>query len=260
MCYAYKPVYGQDGTVYKVPHREFQIMARDGLIVVEDDGYHYAKDTVGVIAHRGGEIVAIPMRWDLIPRDFLKNENLALAEVIRKKNSRARNPATGKAWGFSSFNARSETVNTLWSFKRSWNGGYRCVLPVASFKERPNMEGAPKEFQGNEYELFLDRTYYLAGIYDTWESKSGETLDSCTVLTASSAGHSLLESIWHERIPVLLTEEQVEQWLDPGTSPAKAMQMCLKLDPSKMRAERLERKPSPEKPRNPSLLDGLTEG
>jgi putative SOS response-associated peptidase YedK len=245
MCYAYKPVYGHDGTVYKVPHREFQLMARDGRIEVKPDGYHYAKDTVGVLAYRGGEITAVPMRWDLIPKDFLKNGNLTLAEVIKKKNSRAKNPATGKAWGFSSFNARVETVGGLWSFRRPWNNGLRCVVPVASFKERPNMEGAPKEFQGNEYELLLDRTYYLGGIYDLWESKAGETLESCTVITTSSQGHSLLESIWHERIPVILTEAQVEQWLDPKVGPAQAMQLCLPLDPAKMRAILQEKKAPP---------------
>jgi putative SOS response-associated peptidase YedK len=182
------------------------------------------------------------MRWDLIPKDFLKNGNLTLAEVIKKKNSRAKNPDTGKAWGFSSFNARVETVGGLWSFRRAWNNGLRCVVPVASFKERPNMEGAPKEFQGNEYELLLDRTYYLGGIYDLWESKAGEKLESCTVITTSSRGHSLLESIWHERIPVILTEAQVEQWLDPEVGPAQAMQMCLPLDPAKMRAILQEKK------------------
>ena len=245
MCYAYKPVYGHNGTVYKVPHREFKLMVQDGRIETKTDGYHYAKDTVGVLAHRGGEITAVPMRWDLIPKDFLKNENLTLAEVIKKKNSRAKNPATGKAWGFSSFNARAETVGKLWSFRRPWNNGLRCVVPVATFKERPNMEGAPKEFQGNEYELLLDRTYYLGGIYDLWESRAGERIESCTVITTSSQGHSLLESIWHERIPVILTEAQVEQWLDPKVGPAQAMGMCLQLVPAKMRANLQERKAPP---------------
>lgn len=253
MCYAYKPVYGHDGTLYKVPHREFQIMIRDGRIVPGSDGYHYARDTVGVLALRGSVIAALPMRWDLIPRDFLSEENPTLEQMVRKKNSRAKNPTTGKAWGFSSYNARMETVDQLWAFRRSWREGRRCAVPVASFKERPNMENAPPEFRGREYEILLDGTFYLAGIHDTWESRNGGSLDSFTVLTLDSKGNPLLESIWHERIPVLLTEAQVQSWLDPGMTPEAAKRMCVRWDADRMRAVPLE-KPA-EAPAQPSLFD-----
>ncbi len=234
MCYAYKPVYGLDGTIFKVPFREFKELTQDGSIILKPDGYHYAKDTVGVLVHAKDGIKAMPMRWDLIPKDFLWNEKLTLAETIKKKNSRAKNPQTGKSWGFSSFNARVETVTTLWSFRKPWNDRHRCALPVAAFKERPNMEEAPKEFQGKEYEIALNGVFYLGGIYDTWVSATGESLDSCTVITLSSEGNSKLRSIWHERIPLILEEANVEEWLDPKVSPARALQMCLRLDEAHM--------------------------
>jgi putative SOS response-associated peptidase YedK len=234
MCYAYKPVYGSDGEIYNVPSQEFKRLIRDGIIVSKPDGYHYAKDTVGALIRRNGELTIVPMRWDLVPKDFLRDGKFSLAEMIKKKNSRAKNPQTGRAWGFSSFNARVETVGELWSFRKPWNNGMRCVLPVAAFKERPNMEGAPQEFQGKEYEIALDRTYYLGGLYDTWESATGEKLDSCTVITLSSEGNGLLKSIWHERIPLILTETQVGKWLDPKIGPAQALQLCLPFDQSRM--------------------------
>ena len=84
MCYAYKPVYGLDGTIFKVPFREFKELTQDGSIILKPDGYHYAKDTVGVLVHAKDGIKAMPMRWDLIPKDFLWNEKLTLAETIIK--------------------------------------------------------------------------------------------------------------------------------------------------------------------------------
>lgn len=258
MCYAYKPVYGIDGTLYRIPHGDFQRQVRDGRIVPGADGYHYAKDRVWVLVRGGPGIETRPMRWDLLPRDFLKGENATPEEAEKKKNSRARNPATGKSWGFNSFNARLETVDGLWSFRKPWREGLRCAVPALAFKERPNMEDAPVEFRGREYELVLGEMHYLAGIHDSWAAPAGGRIDSFSIITMSSRGHSLLESIWHERIPVLLKESQVEQWLDAKTTPEQASGICRPLPASEMRALRLERAPpagnlSP--PADPSFFD-----
>jgi putative SOS response-associated peptidase YedK len=258
MCYAYKPVFGADGTRYTIPHGDFQRHLRDGRIVPGPDGYHYAKETVWVLARGGEGIESALMRWDLVPRDFLKGENVSPEEAVKRKNSRARNPATGKSWGFNSFNARLETVNELWSFRKPWREGLRCAVPALAFKERPNMEGAPNEFRGREYELVLEGPQYLAGVHERWKSPGGGTIDSFSILTVSSRGHSLLESIWHERIPVLLKEAEVEQWLDAKTTPENAFRLCRPLPPAEMRAERVDRLPpagNQAPPASPSFFD-----
>ena len=146
MCYAFKP-----GTLpgIRIPNTN------------TSDGFHYAKDDVPVLL-AGGE--ARLMRWDLIPRGFLYSESLTLAEAIRKKNSRAVNPKTGKTWGFSSYNARIETVETLWTFKEAWRDRNRGAIPIEAFRERPDMDGMPEEFKGREYEIRLDQTYFLAAL------------------------------------------------------------------------------------------------
>jgi putative SOS response-associated peptidase YedK len=201
MCYAYKPA--------PLPG-----------IQVPGEGFYYAKDTVPVFL-AGDEVRA--MRWDLVPRGFLRLEKATLAEAIRKKNSRAVNPETGKSWGFSSYNARIETLEKLWTFKEAWRDGNRGVIPVEAFRERPNMEGAPEESKGREYEIRLDRPRFLAALFDTWKSRDGETLESCTVITGPSDAVPELQNIWHERIPILLSAEACEAWLDPATSPGTAL-------------------------------------
>jgi putative SOS response-associated peptidase YedK len=232
MCYGFKPLYHKEGGgAFMVPLHELYEMELAGKIIEKPDGYHYAKDTVGAITAAG----ARSMRWDLIPAFYLQGENLTAAEAIKKKNSRAKNPATGKSWGFSSFNARVESVATLPSFRGPWAKGQRCVLPTVGYKERPNMDGAPKDFQGREFEIVLDGTYYMAGLWDAWQSRAGEAIESCTVITMSSEGHALMRSIWHERIPILLTEAEAAEWLDPTAAVRQALKLCKQLNPEKMR-------------------------
>lgn len=234
MCYGYKPVRDIDGSISLVDPKEFRKMVQSGTIKISPDGYHYAKATVGVILFRAGGLQVAPMRWDLIPRDFLSQyPELTLAEAIQKKNSRAINPDTQKAWGFDSFNARKETLASRPAFRKPWKEGLRCVMPAEAFQERANMDGAPTEFKNRSWEITLDRPAYMGGVWDRWERR-GETLDSCTIITMDSEGHKVLRSIWHERHPLLLTETQAVEWLDPKTTMERARQMVMQFDPDRM--------------------------
>jgi len=243
MCYAYKPVTDSQGRIWKVPHKEFERLYREGKIVPNGiDRYHYAKATVAVFLLRDGEPAVLPMRWDLIPRDYMiEHPELTLAEVIKKKNSRAKNPDTMKPWGFDSFNARKETLASRPAFRQPWKEGKRCVMPLQAFQERANMDEAPAEYKNRSWEIELDRPAYLGGIWDHWERK-GESLDSCTVITMDSEGHEKLRSIWHERHPLILTEDQVDEWLDPKTTPDRARQMVMQFDPERMKVREIVKK------------------
>jgi putative SOS response-associated peptidase YedK len=248
MCYGFYPVKGTEGGTDWVDRQEFFRLEREGKIVIRKDGFHYARDTVGSVLFRDHEFQVKPMRWDLVPRGFLAEESdLTLPDILKKKNSRAKNPVTGKSWGFDSYNARIETVASLWSFKQPWQEGLRCVLPAIAFKERPNMDGAPAQFKGKEYEVKLNGTYYLGGIYDTWERK-GQSLDSCSVLTMSSEGNAKIRRIWHERIPIVLTEQEALQWLDPKTTPDQAMKLCKLLSADNLEIIEVQKISKAEKP------------
>lgn len=226
MCYAYKFVRKSDGTYAAFTHTETQRLLREGKIKEDADGYHFARDTIPALIQVQSELKVVPMRWDLIPSGYLKGDKLTIPEVVKRKNSKAKNPATGKSWGFSSFNARLETVRSLPSFREPWIKGQRCVIAVDAFKERPNMDDAPKEFTGREYEVGIQETMFFAGLWDSWTSKDGDVLNSCTVITMSSEGIEPLRKIWHERVPVLLEEESCVEWLDAKTNPDIAFKMC----------------------------------
>ena len=253
MCYAYKPVRGEDGTIYKVPLREFRLLELQGLIKPSPDGYHYARSTVGVILMQDGVVKMLPMRWDFMSRDYLAAyPQFNLAEALRKKDSRKENPDTGKPWGFEAYNARMETLRTRFSFKAAWKEGRRCIIPATAFKERPNMEGAPLKLRGREYEINLDQPYFLGGIWDKWE-RGEESLYSCAVITMDSAGLKKITDIWHERHPFLMTREQADAWLDPATTPTGAYKMIRQLDDAHMDVREINTKPQI------SLFEGLEE-
>lgn len=247
MCYAYKPVRSASGVIYKVPLKEFRRLEQEGLILPSIDGYYYPKATVGAIILEDDEYKVVPMRWDLIPRDFMKEHpEFDLATVLKKKNSRAKNPDTQKAWGFDTFNARRETLASRPAFRQPWKEGLRCAMPTTAFQERANMEGAPTEFKNRSWEIELDGTYFMGGIYDVWE-RNGKRLESCTVITMDSEGHEKIRSIWHERHPLILKEDQLDEWLDPSTTPDRAQQMIMQFDPARMNIREIIKPAKPPK-------------
>ena len=108
-------------------------------------------------------------------------------------------------WGFPSFhgksviiNARSETVHEKPMFRSSVDTR-RCVIPSTGFYEW-NCE--KKKFL---YTLPDSPLLYMAGIYNRFEGGN-----RFVILTTDS--NSSVRDV-HERMPVVLATEQVEEWL-----------------------------------------------
>ena len=53
----------------------------------------------------------------------------------------------------------------------------------------------------------------MAGFWETYSDASGGEIDTAAVVTTIANG--VLASI-HDRMPVILSREDVEQWLDPS--------------------------------------------
>src|SRR5688500_3023828 len=107
MCFAYQPATpAASGKIFQVQQTSFLQLLLDGKVQPPSDGFLYAKATVGAILFEEDEYKVVPMRWDLVPRDFMRDHpEFDLAAILKKKNSRAKNPDTQLAWGFDSFNA-----------------------------------------------------------------------------------------------------------------------------------------------------------
>ncbi|WP_285661316.1 SOS response-associated peptidase [Actinorhabdospora filicis] len=102
------------------------------------------------------------------------------------------------------FNARSETVTSLGSFKNAFKRR-RCLVPADGWFEWQKLEDGSKQ----PYFITYDdgEPMVFAGLWETW----GEgPIMTTTILTA--AAHGGLEDI-HERMPLVLPPDAWASWL-----------------------------------------------
>ena len=108
-------------------------------------------------------------------------------------------------------NARSETVHAKPSFRSAFRER-RCVIPVNGwFEWRPESRGKQPYWLRPENEALFS----LAGI---WESggRSAGSVDTFVILTMPAA--ATIADI-HHRQPLILDDEAMEAWLEPGPAP-----------------------------------------
>ena len=146
------------------------------------------------------------MRWGLIP-SWAKDASMA----------------------FKTINARAETVAATASFREPFKS-QRCLIPADGFYEwqRNGKTKQPYCFEVNDGELFA-----FAGLWDRWRNPQGELIESCTILTTTP--NSLLADI-HDRMPVILSSDNYDLWLDPAfRSTASVTEMLKPFDAALMR-------------------------
>lgn len=143
-----------------------------------------------------GEI--LDMRWGLIP--FF---------------------ARGRAGGYSTINARAETVATSPAFRTAWKRGQRCLVPAEGFYEwHVNPDGRKQPF----YVRLADQTVFaFAGLWDRSVPADGEPIESFAILTV--AANPLMAEIHNSkaRMPVILRAEDWEPWLRAPPPQAQAL-------------------------------------
>lgn len=105
-------------------------------------------------------------------------------------------------------NARAETLQEKPSFKHALKRR-RCLVIADGFYEWAK-EG--KKTYPVRVSLKSGEPYSMAGLWEQWiDPQSREVLRSFTIITTSA--NELLAPI-HERMPVFLTEENEDNWLD----------------------------------------------
>ena len=132
---------------------------------------------------KGGERIAEIMRWGLIPR---------WAKDIKV--------------GYSTFNARADSVSTKPAFRDAWKRGQRCLVVTDGFYEWRKSDKQPFAIGMTDDGLMV-----MAGLWDLWISPQGEKIKSCVVITceANEAVGAL-----HDRMPVILRSRDYDRWLD----------------------------------------------
>jgi putative SOS response-associated peptidase YedK len=137
--------------------------------------------------------------------------------------------AKDMSYGNQTVNARSETVTTKLSFSDSVRYR-RCLIPADGFYEwkKSGKVRQPYLFEVDKGELFA-----FAGLWDEWKNPEGKIIESCTILTTTP--NTLLADI-HDRMPVIVTSDKYDLWLNPEVEDFAAVREILKpYDPSSMR-------------------------
>lgn len=126
---------------------------------------------------------------------------------------------------YSTFNARSETVETAASFKTPWAKRQRCIVPADWVVE-------PDWRSGKSVPTAISRSdgepMGLAGLWDRWLDKTtGEVVHSFTMLTINADTHGLMRNFHRpddeKRMVVVLPEDRYEDWLSASLPEAKSL-------------------------------------
>jgi putative SOS response-associated peptidase YedK len=119
--------------------------------------------------------------------------------------------AKDRSFGSKAFNARAEGLMERPAFK-GLVARHRCVIPATGFYEW-RKDGSRKT------PLYIHRAdgdpLALAGLWTTWtDPRSKEMVTSHTIITCGP--NHMMEAI-HNRMPVVLDREGMDEWLDAET-------------------------------------------
>jgi len=128
--------------------------------------------------------------------------------------------AAPSQWGFTRYdgkgvviNARAETADEKPMFRNAFQKG-RCVVPTTGFFEWTKDKQKIKYL----FELPDEQLLYMAGLYDYIDN------DLCMVVLTHPANESVADV--HERMPVILTGDQLTLWLNETDEAKQIIEMA----------------------------------
>jgi putative SOS response-associated peptidase YedK len=119
--------------------------------------------------------------------------------------------------GYSTINARAETVDTKPAFRDAFRRR-RCLVPASGYYEWKATESGkqPIYFTPAEGEA---TTWTFAGLWECWQ-KADQIVESFTIVVGP--GNDLAKPI-HDRMPVILDGASHDEWLTGPPEAAKAL-------------------------------------
>ena len=180
-----------------------------------------------VVRSKDGKRILEPMRWGLIP-SWAKDAKV----------------------GFSSFNARADSLDTKPAFRRAWERGKRCLIVTDGFYEWRKADKQPFAVAlGNRGPMLM------AGLYDNWKSPEG-WIRSCTVITTDA--NELVAGV-HNRMPAILAPDDIAPWLgEEPASPDRLKAMLRPYPPERLAMWPVDKRVGNVKNEGPELAEPLT--
>ena len=167
----------------------------DGLTVKSAYNLAPTQDVLTVVG--GDTKQGMFMRWGLIPH-WARDTSL----------------------GSRMYNARAETVAEKPSFREALRRK-RCLVLADGFYEWQRTGAAKRPMRAV---MRSGEPFAFAGLWSTWRGLNGDRISSCSIIT--TVANDLLRPI-HDRMPVILPEEQEEFWLDASIEDSGALTSVL---------------------------------
>jgi len=155
-----------------------------------------SQEQLTIFATESGIAQLKPLRWGLVP-----------------------GWAADRSIGSRMINTRSDTLAT----KESWDfllRKRRCLVLADGYYEWTSTD---KSRIPMFFHLSGHRAFALAGIWDRWQ-RDGDVLETCSIITTNP---NALAARVHHRMPVLLTLDAAEEWIDPSTRARRAVELMV---------------------------------
>lgn len=145
-----------------------------------------------------------PMQQILVVR--IKPDGIRLAEPLQwgLVPGWARDPSVGSHMT----NARSDTISSKPAYREAFKKR-RCLIPANGFYEWQHVSGKTKQ----PWHIFRadGAPLVFAGLWEKWQTPDGDLLESCSIITTDA--NEFMAEI-HTRMPVILSNEERNTWLD----------------------------------------------
>lgn len=146
-------------------------------------------------------------------------------------------------------NARADTVHQKPMFRGSFQYR-RCLIPASGYFEWDRHSRQPYYFYPEEQQVMA-----FAGLWSHWENEqTGRVIDSCTILTGD-APKPFAEI--HPRMPVILSAEHYDIWLDHRTSTKELREVLEHGDSLKLSTAPVSKKVGNPKNKDASCIESL---
>jgi len=178
-----------------------------------------------------------------LPADLIPRYNIAPTQPIAcvRQNADSENEFASLRWGLiptwakeakigaRMINARSETASEKPSFRTAFKKR-RCLVFADGYYEwqKVGKEKQPYHMTRTDSDSDSDSPagFCMAGLWERWLDKdANEMVESCSILTTDSAP-SL--SPLHDRMPVIVQQEDFEVWLDRDFADIEKLQSIMK--------------------------------
>lgn len=143
-------------------------------------------------------------------------------------NSRGEKCVFPMQWGFKAndnkrtlFNARMETAGIKPTFKAAWQS-HRCVIPASYYYEWEHFKSPDgKTKTGDKYAI------QPTGSTVTWLCGLYRIEDGYPVFVVLTKEPTAKLAKIHDRMPLMLPKEKINDWINPSSNPSELVQFAL---------------------------------